>query len=181
MPKTLSKRSTFWCSAFLSTGALLVLFLAGPNAMAADVSSLFQQARVTAGQLDRDAAMLESYTKSNIVWKTHSAKITEIKEHINKAGSILSELHTAREGAQPWQQDGIDAITPTLKELASNTEAAINHLNENPKRLTNPDYLQYVRSNAELAHELATALNNIVEFENTKTKMQQLETNLGKS
>lgn len=180
MSQILSTRSARCCSAFLSAGALVVLLLAGTNAKAADVNSLFQQARVTAGQLDRDAARLESYTKSNMAWKTHSAQITEIKEHINKAGSILSQLHAAREDAKPWQQDGIDAITPTLKELASNTEAAINHLNENPKRLKDPDYLQYVRSNATLAHELATALDNIVEFENTKTKMEQLETKLGK-
>ena len=44
-------------------------------------------------------------------------------------------MQAARADAKPWHQDAIDRITPVLKELASNTEAVINHLNATPKQL----------------------------------------------
>lgn len=115
--------------------------------MAADVTALFQEARTTATQLNRDAATMESFTRSNLNWKSHSAQIARIREHINKAGSILSEIQAARADTKPWHQDAIDGITPLLKQLAGNTESMINHLNENPKHLKDPTYVQYLRSN----------------------------------
>lgn len=179
MHQCLSARSIYRCSIVLSTGAFLALFLLPPGAMAADVASLFQQARTTATQLRKDAAIMESYTRSNVSWQSHGDQITAIKEHINTAGSILSQLHSAREDAQPWHQDAIDSLTPTLKELASNTESIINRLNENPKLLTDPKYAQYLKSNAQLADQLSTGVGNVVDYDNTKTKMEELETKLG--
>ena len=73
---------------------------------------------------------METYTRSNVTWPSHSAQISQIKDHINKAGEILAQLQSARAEAQPWHQDTIDRITPVLKQLASDTEAIINHLNE---------------------------------------------------
>jgi len=162
----------------LSTAAFLLLLLAERSAMAADVSSLFQQARTTATQLSRDAAIMETYPRTLVTWRTHSSQIDRIKEHINTAGSILSQLHAAREDSQPWHQDAIDGITPMLKELASNTESIINRLNETPKLLRHPQYVQYLKSNAQLANDLATAIRNVVDYDDTKTKMEELEARL---
>lgn len=178
MFRLLSGRPVYRCSVLLSI-SLSVLLLTQTHAMAADLTALFQEARTTATQLNRDAATLESYTRSNLDWRSHAAQIARIKEHVNKAGSILSQLHAAREDAQPWHQDAIDGITPVLKELASNTESAINHVNENPKLLKDPTYEQYLKSNAQLASELSAAVGNIVDYDNTKTKMEELETKLG--
>ena len=179
MSQSLSARSICRCSVVVSTGALLVLFLARTSAMGADVTTLFQQARTTAHQLNRDAATMESYSRSKVSWQSHGHQITRIKEHINTAGSILSQLHAAREDSQPWHQDSIDSITPMLKELASNTESIINHLNETPKLLSHPSYVQYLKSNAQLANELSAAVGNVADYDNTKTKMEELETKLG--
>jgi c-di-AMP phosphodiesterase-like protein len=75
--------------------------------------------------------------------------------------------------------DAIDEITPALK-LASNTESIINHLNENPQRLGDPIYTEYLRSNAQSASELSAAVGNVVDYDNTKTKMEEMEAGLGK-
>ena len=132
--RLLSERSVYRWSALL-VGAVFTLLLTETSAMAADVTALFQEARTTATQLNRDAVTMESFTRSNLNWKSHSAQIARIKDHINKAGSILTEMQAARGDAKPWHQDAIDGITPMLKQLASNTESIINHLNENPKHL----------------------------------------------
>src|SRR5215831_2510693 len=77
MRRLLSERSVCYWSALLSVAALL---LAQTSAMAADVTDLFQEARTTATQLNRDAAMMESYTRSNLSWQTHSAqRVCDIK------------------------------------------------------------------------------------------------------
>jgi len=179
MPQLLSGRCIYRCSAMLSTGVFFALLLAHSSASASDVSTLFQQARTTANQLNRDAAIMESYARTRVTWQSHGHQIDRIKEHINTAGSILSQLHSAREDAQPWHQDAIDGITPMLKQLAANTESIINRLNETPKMLRDPKYIEYLDSNAQLAKALAAAIRNVVAYDETKTKMEELETKLG--
>jgi CHASE3 domain sensor protein len=164
----------------LLVGAVCVLLLTDTGAMAADVTALFQEARSTATQLNRDAATMESFTRSNLSWQSHNAQIARIKDHINKAGSILSQMQAARGDAQPWHQDAIDGITLELKQLASNTESIINHLNENPKHLKDPTYVQYLRSNAQSASELAAAVGNVVDYDRTRTKMEELDAKVGR-
>lgn len=122
---------------------------------------------------------MESYTRMNVTKQSHAAQITQIKGHINKAGSILSDLQAARGDAKPWHQDAIDRITPVLKELAANTESIIDTLNTNPNRLKDPTYQQYLKSNAELASELATSVSNTVDYDSTKAKIEELQAKLG--
>lgn len=172
--RPLPERFVYRCSALLGC-AMFALLLSDTRATAADVAALFQEARSTATQLNRDAATMESFSRSNLNWKSHSAQITQIRDHINKAGSILSEMQAARGGAKPWHQDAIDAITPALKQLASNTEAIINHLNDNPGNLKDPTYVQYLKSNAQSASELAAAVGNVVDYDRTRTRMDELE------
>jgi len=181
MTRLLSERSVCWWSALLSIGTLLVLLLAQTSAMAADVTALFQQARTTAAQLNRDAATMESFTRSNLTWQSHSAQVRRIKDHVNDAGSILSQMQAARADAKPWHQDAIDGITPALKQSAANTESIIDHLNQNPKHLRHPTYVQYLRSNAQSASELSAAINNVVNYDNTRTRMEELQAKLGRS
>ena len=174
-----SERSVYRWSALL-VGAVFMLLSTETRTMAADVTALFQEARATATQLSRDAATMESFTRSNVSWRSHSAQINRIKDHINKAGSILSQMQAARGDAKPWHQDAIDGITPALKQLASNTESIINHLNETPKHLKDPTYEEYLRSNAQSASELAAAVGNVVDYDRTRTRMEELDAKLGR-
>ena len=89
-------------------------------------------------------------------------------------------MHVAREDAKPWHQDSIDGITPALKQLAANTESIINHLNETPNRLKDPTYIEYLRSNAQSASQLSAAIGNVVDYDNTKTRMEEMEAKLGR-
>ena len=179
MSQLLSQRPVSRWSALL-VAAVFMLLLTDTGAIAADLTALFQEARTTATQLNRDAETMESFTRSNLNWQSHSAQITQIKDHINKAGSILSQMQAARGEAKPWHQDAIDGITPALKELASNTESIINHLNENPRRLKDPTYMQYLKSNAQSARDLAAAVGNVVDYDRTRTRMEELEATSGR-
>jgi hypothetical protein len=163
----------------LGAGALLVLPEMQAKAAAADLATLFQEARTIATQLSTDAATMNSYTRSNLSWQSHTAQITQIKDHINKTASLLSQMEAARGDAKPWHQTAIDRITPVLKELASNTEAVINHLNAKPNHLRDATYQSYLTSNAELATELSRSVGDTVDYDNTKTKLEELQAKLG--
>lgn len=173
------RRPLNWASISIGISALLVLPEMQTAAIAADLATLFQEARTTAAQLKADAATMETYTRGNLNWQSHGAQITEIKERINKAGSILSDMQAARADAKPWHQDAIDRITPVLKELASNTEAVINHINANPSQLKMPTYKGYLKDNAELAAELANIVGDTVNADNIRTKIEALQVKLG--
>lgn len=178
MSRVSCRPSTYRRFVSLSIGILLSCLSTQTKATAADLPTLFQQARTVAAQLNRDAVTMESYTRMNLTWQSHAAQVNLMRDHVNRAGSILSDMQAARAGAKPWHQEAIDRITPVLKELASNTESIINQLNENSKRLRFPAYQQYLRSNMELARELSTAVSNIVDYDNTRTRMAELSEKL---
>lgn len=144
----------------------------------AQVSNLFQQARTSATQLKNDSVLMESYTSSQLSWESHARQINQIKEHINRSGEILSELHNAREGAEPWQQDTIDRITPLLEELASNTTSIIDHLNDR-KQTWHPEYTGYLKDNAEVAADLSKLINDSIDYGRAKARVGNLEKSLG--
>ena len=66
-----------------------------------------------------------------------------------------------------------------LEELASNTTAVIDHLNQNPKRLTDPTYREFLRANADLASNLAEETSNIVAFARAERRFQELKAKVG--
>ena len=68
-------------------------------------------------------------------------------------GRQLARLVEARSTASPWQTMAVDRMTPLLKELASNTSAVIDDLNESPHRLHADDYKEYLESDVSIQTE----------------------------
>ncbi|HXJ96022.1 MAG TPA: hypothetical protein VMT20_24550 [Terriglobia bacterium] len=171
---------------FLLTLALLVAgyFSISPAAKAADasaggseqVSKLFSDVKAEAHQLERDAEDLHGYARSSLSWESHTAKLDMIREHVNKTGRLLTELNDARDTAAPWQQKAIDEINPLLKELADNTEATINHLNDNKGHLNvGPEFGEFVTANYDLAKELTALITDYVDYGKHEAEFQRLQ------
>jgi hypothetical protein len=158
-------------------GALLLPFVQGAL-KAADIPALFQEAKISADQLRRDAVQMESFSRSKTSWQNHAAQITGIKEHTNRASQIVSQLQEAHGDAEAWHQEAIDRVTDHLKELASHTESIIEHLNTTPNHLWDPTYKQYLQSNAELAGKLSKLIADTVEYDTTRAKIQSLQEKL---
>lgn len=158
-------------------GAFLLPFSQG-NLKAADVPEMFQNAKSTANQLKADTGQMEMFARSKANWQSHSSQISSIKEHINRAGKIVSELEEARHSAEPWHHEAIDRITSNLKEMAANTTSIVDHLNQSPNHLWDPTYKEYLTSNAELANELARLIGDTVDYDTTRAKIQTLQEKL---
>ena len=143
-----------------------------------EVTQLLDDIKVQAADLQRDSDELESFSRSNVSWESHAAELEAIKERINKIGQTIQKLQNMRGSASPWQQEAIDRIIPVAQKLASNTTAAIEHLNQSPKRLQDPQYKKYLTSNAEAARQLSNMVRDFVDYGKTRNTLERLEKRL---
>jgi cytochrome c-type biogenesis protein CcmH/NrfF len=170
-----------FCTLALIVAVVLSARLESKDAPAADnpeVTKLLETIETQAADLQRDSDELESFTHSNLSWESHADELTRIKERINAIGKTIQQLENLRSSASPWQQEAIDRIVPLAQKLASNTQAAIEHLNANRQQLHDPQYQQYLKSNAEVARNLSALVRDFVEYGKTKTTMEALERKL---
>jgi hypothetical protein len=157
---------------------LAVLAASQNNEENAEVTRLLSDARDEAAVLSRDADEMEALTRSDVSWQTHAAMLETIKEHVNNLARTIEKLNASRSSASAWQQQAIDRVTPLLKDLATNTTAAINHLNENKLRPTTGSYPEYLKENAETAHELSDMISSFVRYGDTRARLDKLERRL---
>jgi len=165
----------------LAAAALLIARLdvqAAPPEDNKEVAQLLEDIKGQAADLQRDSDELESFARSDMSWQSHAEELDRIKERINAIGKTISKLQNLRSSASPWQREAIDRIMPVAKKLASNTTAAIEHLNKNPLRINEPQYQQYLKSNAEAASNLAALVKDFVEYGKTRTTLEAYERKL---
>jgi hypothetical protein len=144
-----------------------------------EVTKLLADARDKAAELSRDADEMEALIRTDVSWQTHAAMLESVREHVNQLGRIAAQLEQKRDSASQWQQQAIDRMLPVLKELAANTTVAINHLNENKTRpLQISSYPQYLKENAEAAHNLADMISSFVNYGDSRAKVEKLEQKL---
>lgn len=143
-----------------------------------EVSNLLAQAKSHAVQAEDDAATLDSYAHSKLSWKSHDAKLNQIREHVNALGKVSKELVDNRSTGSPWQQKAVDQIDPLLREMANILTVTIQHLNENPTRVHMPEYREYAHANYEVANKLAGMVRDFVEYDEAHSRAESLEARL---
>ena len=150
-----------------------------PSGSSEKLNQLLSQIKTEALALEHDADLLAGWTRAKQVsWETHAAKLNDIKDHINQAGQLLTDLNDARGTASPWQQQAIDRIYPLVKELADNTGTTINHLNDNHGRIHFAPYTDYAKANYELARELASLITDYVDYGDHEAEFHRLQEKL---
>jgi hypothetical protein len=142
------------------------------------VSKLLSQAKTQSYAISVDATTLESYTRSSLDWTTHASEITRMKDDINAAGKTLSALNDSKNQAAAWQVTAIDRIIPYLREIATNTTAAIEFLNKNQSRLWTAEYKDYIEANSDTSQELASLVSHFVDYGNHKSRYESLKNTL---
>jgi hypothetical protein len=142
------------------------------------LTQLLGEARAEAAQLARDADQTESLIRNNVSWQTHAEMLDGVKEHVNNLARIIDKLTATRSSGSELQEQAVDRILPLLKELAANTTAAINYLNQNKTRPIGEPYTQYLKDNADTAHQLASTVSSLFEYEKTMNRMGELKNKL---
>lgn len=144
-----------------------------------EINGLLADAQTESGMLKVDTAELETFTRSNLNWKTFASKLDQIKDHVNKVGELTAKLNSTRESGSAWQQDAIDHINPLLRDLASSVTAAINHLSEHQSLVHSTHYREYVQTTHQQASNLAGLIADYVDYGKSKDKMEALAKELG--
>jgi hypothetical protein len=142
------------------------------------LSQVLDQARMEAGELAKDADETESLIRNDVSWQTHAEALERVKEHVNSMGRLIQILESDRSSGSELQEQAVDRTLPLLKELASNTTAAINYLNQNKTRPLTDPYTQYLKDNAETAHQLSSTVSSLYDYEKSMAKIGNLKNKL---
>lgn len=167
--------------AFVSVALLSLPVLgrpAGSREESPQLAQVLDQARMEAAELAKDADETESLIRSDVSWQTHAEMLDRVKEHVNNMARIIQQLQSERSSGSELQEQAVDRISPLLKELAANTTAAINYLNQNKTRPLVGPYTQYLEDNADTAHELASTVSSLYEYEKSMAKIATLRNKL---
>jgi hypothetical protein len=140
-----------------------------------EASKLLKQIRAGAFQLTKDTDTLESLSRMRVSRESYVQSLELVKAHINKTGEQLARLQAIKGDVAPWQQAAIDHIAPIAVELAANTEAAINHINESPNYLYSPEYQSTLSAIANDATEMRNSISNFLNLAAAQQKVDDLQ------
>ena len=167
--------------AFVLVAVFLLPALGRPAGLREESPQLAQvlnEARMEAAELAKDADETESLIRTQASWQTHADMLNRVKEHVNNMARIIQKLESERSSGSELQEQAVDRSLPLLKELAANTTAAINYLNQNKSRPPGDPYTQYLKDNADTAHELASTVSSLYEYQKSMAKIDTLKNKL---
>lgn len=139
------------------------------------VSTLLRDLQAINARLDRNGETLDTFARSSqFSWQSHAHYLNAVRDQVNDAGKILSELQSIRHGALPWQQQAIDRIHPVALGLAAHAEAAIAYLTENQSRLFAAEYKDHLSAIADRTSEMRSTVSNFMDYGDAQQKMKTL-------
>jgi len=145
-----------------------------------EATELLNSVRYRAYAVQRDSEGLARLSRSEeLDWEIYSDNLTSIRHDVNKMGKDLCRLQVIRRAALPWQQHEIDRITPSLKALATRTQAAIELLNSHQQTFwaTNfPNDMADIHADATRIHK---SVNREVEYAKVQSSSSTSSTSSG--
>jgi hypothetical protein len=165
--------------------ALMVLFtfqsplLAGvARSNSQELATLLDQASDEARELAIDAEDLQTLTVSDQNWLTHALKLAKVKGHVDNMALIADNLTKIQKSGSDLQEQAVERILPLVKELQTNTTAAMNYLKQNKDRPVSEAYQQYLEKNAEAARQLSDMISALDDYEKSMTDINRIRSKL---
>lgn len=165
--------------------ALMVLFtfqsplLAGvARRDSQELAKLLGQASDEARELAIDAEDLRTLITSDQNWLTHTLKLAKIKGHVDNIALIADKLTKSQRSGSELQEQAVERILPLVKELQTNTTAAMSDLNQNKDRPVSDAYTQYLEKNAETTRQLSDMISALDDYEKSMTEINRIRSNL---
>ena len=141
----------------------------------AEASRLLKDVQFTAAVLNRDAVLLQSFTRSGLTWESHANQVSTIKDHINTMGKHLDRLQEIRHVATPLQQQAINSVVPAALILAAHTESAIEHLNDRAKPLWDENYENHLRGISGRSDQVKQVVDLHLDMADAQDKLERLQ------
>jgi hypothetical protein len=141
----------------------------------ASVTAQLASTKPLVAQIKKDAATMEALARSSgPSWQTHANALDGIKADVNKLQESMRGLQAHRSAASPRQQDAIDRITSLANDLATNMNAAIDHMNKSKTRPTASPYPEYLKANSRIANDLTNEINDTIDYTQAKAEFDAL-------
>lgn len=139
------------------------------------VSTLLQNLQDINAKLDTHGQTLDTLSRApRHSWQSHAHYLSQVRDQVNEAGKIISELQSIQHGALPWQQQAIARIHPVALDLAKHTSEAIAYLAGNQNWLFAPEYRDHLAAISDRATEMRTTVNSFVDYGAAQQQMQTL-------
>ena len=139
------------------------------------VSDLLENLQEINAKLATHGQTLDSFARTpGHSWQSHAHYLSQVRDQVNEAGKIISELQSIQHGALPWQQQAIARIHPLALDLAKHTSEAIAYLADNQNRLFVPEYREHLAAISDRATEMRTTVNNFVDYGAARQQAQTL-------
>ncbi len=164
-------------------GLGLVLLIASPSVFAQkddseEINNLLLKAKTYALRAADDSAILDSFTRSSLDFRSHAVKLNKIRDDFNEVGKLAKQMSEASSEGSPWQQEAVRNIYPLLQSMADNLTSCIDHLNKNQTQIHMPAYQDYVHANFEYASRTSEMINDYVDYQKAKSRSLDLEQKL---
>ena len=140
-----------------------ILRAADPPRGEAVVQLLFES-KNEAIQIKDYAAIMESYTWSEVTIESRCIVIDRVRDRVDAARVQLAQFEVERATASSWQKAAIDRIAPLLDELASDTQDVIDHLDRPGGLRKFREHRELLAANAHEATELAALISGYVDL-----------------
>lgn len=179
------KRNKSWMASSLLT-ALLAGTLASVPARAnvsegvdnghPDVASQLASFKQTALEMRRHADTLDSMTPSRqLNWTTHAQSLDTLKEQVNQLGRTLTNLEELKPQANEGQRMAIENARPHLVGVAEEVTRAIELLSDNRKNVYWLEYTETVNNLHSRAASLYETVDTIMDYENARIRLSNLD------
>jgi hypothetical protein len=162
--------------------ALLALHLS-PYARASkeenpDLTRLLAAANDEAIELASDADETQLLVVSDANWLSHAILLAKVKAHVDNMASIIDKLSKAQKSGSMLQEKAANQMLSLVKELSANTTAAINYLNQNKTRPTSETHTEYLKRNAQAAHQLSSMISSLLDYVLSMKEIEDLKSKL---
>jgi len=143
-----------------------------------ELTELLSAANDEATELASDADEMQILAGSDANWLSHALSLAKIKAHVDNMSLIIDKLSKAQKSGSALQEEAANQMLSLVRQLSANTTAAINYLNQNKTRPTSEVYAEYLKRNAEAAHQLSSMISSLFEYESGMKEIEKLRSEI---
>jgi hypothetical protein len=170
------KSMTGRCFLMAALVTLPVASFAAPTTVAGDrddtqTLELMKNLGFAANDAADQASVLESAAFStDTTWEVHAQKLQALKDDVNEMGRIASRLQERRNSLSAAARDTLDHATALLREMAANSQTAIQFLNADQQNFWLPSYKKNVGNLATESAQLANSIGRAIALDKARVK-----------
>lgn len=137
---------------------------------AAKAQATLQEIDGQIAMIGETASWMSMHSREPDDTTVQGADLNDLGEEINQVGRELKTLNSERELLPAWQTEAIDAILPSMHEVAEKSTDAINLFNKSHVQLFASNYPTETGQIATDAENAATLLSNDLKLEKARAK-----------